>query len=402
MKYLTPIFSGERSLPALKNLEWIFIGIHSIGVPVILVMAWLHRPDSFTSMAVIAVLLFAYNVIAGFLNYSIRSVAGQQRLSMLTLIVLGVFAWVLIFYLLDDPNTSAYAGFFVILIEGAGRFGLIGSMLMGVVFVIGFSIAMVFREAEYDLEFNLPGYVFWTVIMMFTAFTMGLIAEETRRERRRNVLLVKERTIATERSRIARDLHDTVLKTLHGLALEAHALRKRLPPHGAERVEYIEGVCRRSSQEIRDVIYELRGEEEEEGIGTQISRMLKAWGEDTGMNIKFSISGSDLSLPLMVTHNIRGVLSEALLNIHKHASASRVNVSVEIIHGEMRLEIEDDGRGIDCWDGDLYAIAHDGKFGILGMKERVEQLNGQFSIDSGKGTRLLILIPLLLEGVVNE
>ncbi len=402
MKYFTgkgfSLFSGERSLREMKNLEWIFIVIHSIGVPVSLVMSWLHRPDAFGEMAVIAALLAMCNVIAGVSNYSIKSIPAQQRLSMVTLILLGVFAWSLILYLANDPYTSAYTGFVIVIIEGAWRFGFIGSMVTGLIFVIGFSAATFFYQSELDKEFNVSGYIFWTVIMLLIALAMGLIAEETRRERRRNALLISERTILSERNRIARDLHDTVLKTLHGLSLESYALKKHLPPHNAERAEYMAGICKRSSQEIRDTIFELRGEQESEGIIAQLSTMVKKWGDTAGTSTRFSHFGDDRILSLVTTHNIREVLSEALLNISKHAASSKTSVLVEIRHGEMRMEIKDNGKGIDSWEGDLYAIASDGKFGILGMKERVEQLNGQFSIDSGEGTRLLISIPLLAGG----
>ena len=70
-----------------------------------------------------------------------------------------------------------------------------------------------------------------------------------------------------ERHRIARDLHDTVLKTLQGLSLETYVLRMRpLPEDAKEKLQYIEGVCLRSSHEIRNIVNELREDREEESI----------------------------------------------------------------------------------------------------------------------------------------
>ena len=142
------------------------------------------------------------------------------------------------------------------------------------------------------------------------------------------------------------------------------------------------------------MIQELRTETQETGIAAEMSRMVAEWSVATGIPGEFSASGKDVSLPLLATHNLRSVLSEALENIRKHAQASRATVTLELLPGEVRLEIEDDGRGIPYAAGEVHTLASQGKFGVRGMKERVEQLNGQFSVDTSRGTRLLISVPL--------
>jgi signal transduction histidine kinase len=254
---------------------------------------------------------------------------------------------------------------------------------------------MTYREWEYGFEFSVPGYAFWVVFSFIMALFVGLVTEETRREHRRSASLVRERTLLEERQRIARDLHDTVLKTLHGLGLEAHALKKQVDSPGAEeKAAYIEGVCQRSSEEIRDIIAELRTEREDEGIASLLARMVESWSQTTGIHADFDASGPDRQLSLIVSYNLRNVLAEALLNVQKHASASRVGVSLEVLPGEFRLEIADDGRGIGNSGGEVCEVGSRGRYGMLGMKERIEQLNGQFSIDSGAGTRLVMSVPL--------
>jgi signal transduction histidine kinase len=388
--------SGVRSLKELKNLEWIFIGIHALGVPTAVAMAFLHEPSSLTAVSIVAALLAAWSVIAAFLNHRIASIEGQVRLGIATQIVIVLFAWALVFQVVSGVNTAAYAGFIVVIIEGAMRFGLRGSMVMGIVFALGLVAAMMYREWHYGLEFNIPGYAFWTVLSFIIALSVGLVTEENRRQRQRSERLVRERTLLEERNRIARDLHDTVLKTLHGLALEAHALKKQVnSPAARERAEYIQGVCQRSSQEIRDIISELRSENVDEGIASLMSRMVDSWSKATGIKAELTVSGSDRPLSLIASYNLRNVLSEALVNVQKHASASQVGVLLELLPGEIRLEIADNGKGIGYSGDEVYAVASKGKYGILGMKERVEQLNGQFSIDSSQGTRLMISVPLI-------
>ncbi len=388
--------SGERSLRDMKNLEWIFIAIHSLGVPAAIPIGLMHDPVSVTTLAIFAGLLAVWSIVAAFLNHRIATVNGQLRLSVVTQGVIAVFAWAFIFQFLSGKETAAYAGFAIVIIEGATRFGLTGSLVMEAAFALGLAVAMLYRQWEYDLAFSFPGYVFWTILMLFIALSVGLVTEETRRERRRSAKLVRERTLLEERQRIARDLHDTVLKTLHGLALEAYALKRlAASPPAVDKAQYIQDVCQRSSQEIRDIIDELRSEAEVEGVASQLSRIAEAWGKDTGIDVGFTVSGEDRSLPLQTSYNLRSILSEALDNTRKHASASHVSISVEFLPGEMRLEIADNGKGIGHSGEQVYAVAAKGKYGILGMKERVEQLNGQFSIDSSHGTRLLITVPLV-------
>jgi signal transduction histidine kinase len=386
--------SGGRSLKDMKNLEWIFIGIHWLGVPALVAIGITYHPASTLIVVTLTVFLALWTAIAAFLNRRITTIEGQVVLGIVSQALLSVFAWPMIFQFLQG-QTAVYGGFAFVIIEAAVRFGLAASLIMEVVFIAGLVAAMKYRASEYGLHFSNTGFAFWALFMFFIALSVGLVAEEAKRERRRSASLVRERTLLEERGRIARDLHDTVLKTLHGLALEAHVLKRQADsPTAKAKAEYIEGVCQRSTQEIREMIHELRTETQETGIAAEMSRVVAEWGKATGIKAEFTTSGEDRSLPLLASHNLRSVLSEALENVQKHASASQVTVSVELLRGEVRLEIADNGKGIAYSGAEVYSLTSKGKYGISGMKERVEQLNGQFSIDSSHGTRLLISVPL--------
>jgi signal transduction histidine kinase len=378
----------------MKNLEWIFIATHWLGVPVLIAMGIAYSPVSTVTVVVLTVLLAVWSAAAAFLNRRIMTLQGQVLLGIVSQALLAAFAWAMIFQFLQG-QTAAYGAFAFVIIEGALRFGLLASLIMEVVFVAGLTAAMLYRVSEYGSEFSWTGYAFWAIFLFFIALSVGLVTEEARRERRRTASLVRERTLLEERGRIARDLHDTVLKTLHGLALEAHVLGRRADSSATkEKAQYIEGVCQRSTQQIREMIHELRSESQESGIASEMSRMVAEWGRATGIKTEFTASGQDQTLPLMASHNLRNVLSEALENIRKHAQASRASVSLELQPGEVRLEVADNGKGIGNSGAEVFSLISKGKYGISGMKERVEQLNGQFSIDVSHGTRLLITVPL--------
>ncbi len=392
-RYLRSL-SGGRSLRDMKSLEWIFIVIHWLGVPALVGIGITYDPVSTRAVVVLTVLLALWTAVAAFLNRRIATVERQVLLGIVSQVLLAVFSWAMIFQFLQG-HTAAYGGFAFVIIEGAVRFGLVASLLMEIIFVAGLAAAMQYRASEYGLDFSATGFTFWSLFLFFVALSVGLVTEETRAERRRSARLIRERTLLEERGRIARDLHDTVLKTLHGLALEAHVLgRQATTPAVKEKAQYMQSVCQQSTQEIRAMIQELRTESRETGIAAEMSSLVAEWSRATGISARFTASGSDRALPVLPAHNLRSVLSEALENIRKHAHASSATVVLELLPGEIRLEIADDGGGIPYAEGELYALASQGKYGLRGMKERVEQLNGQFSVDTSRGTRLLISVPL--------
>lgn len=389
------IFTG-RSLREAKRLEWIFITIHALGVPLILLMTWLHDPASTIGLVVIAGLLALGSLIAGFLNPRIKSFGGQKRLAVASLIGISIVVWASILHFVNDFNTAAYAVYSLVIIEGAVRFEMRGSIAMASVFVLGLLGAMFFRLSVYDLRFSMSGYTYWTLIMILIAGSIGFITRETNRERCRNAELIRSRTLDAERHRIARELHDTVLKTFQGIALEIHVIGKSLESSSTkEKIVGIEEECQRSSDEVRDVIHDLRDLDREESIGDQMSSLLSEWGKTSGIKVNFESKGVDRGVPGVVAYNVRCILSEALLNVERHATASQVNIRLLNTPDHMRIQISDNGRGSHI-PGEEQSPLVNGRYtyGILGMKERIEQLGGWFSIECRNGTVLTMEIPL--------
>lgn len=396
-----PVTPRRRDLQAMKHLEWIFIVMRFLLAPVGFLIFAFHTPASSSLMIALILSMIFFSAIVSVLNHHIKDAGAQWRLGIAALIVDALAFWCAFFLFAYDFHTPAYAFFVIVIVEAAVRFGLVGSMLMAVVFHIGYSAAMIFRGWAYDIVgFHLPGYVFWTSFMTLLAIIMGLMIRETQREQQMNEQLAEESTLLAERHRIARDLHDTVLKTLQGLSLEAYALQKHpLPQNVQSKLRYIEEVCRHSSQEIREVVFELRQDRQKVGICSQLSQAVAEWSGKTGINASCTINGDDRNMSLMACHNLQYVLSEALTNIQKHAAASNVQIDIDMLQEKMRISIHDDGCGIPKTATGLYAITSPGHFGILGMKERTEQLEGQFSIENKNGTKLIVEIPL---SVPNE
>ena len=397
--------SSEQYLREMKRLEWIFIAVRWLWVPIVFLMAWLHEPISKTAMWWLGAALAMCNIAACILNSRVRDTGFQKILGVVLLVVDTLVAWGIIFLFAHDFYTSAYAAFVYIVIESAVRFGLAGSLSAVVVFALGMYGAYTYRYIAHGVRFSNSGYAFWTAVIFLVAVSIGIVVNEWKKQRSRNEVFLRENTLLSERQRMARELHDTVLKTLQGLSLEARALANKAAamPDVKETAQYIGEVCARTGREMREMIFDLRSEVPAAGIGSQIAVILDEWNLAAGIKGEFSLSGQDVKLSPETARQLRNIVSEALTNIRRHASASRVKIAVKISSGDVDIEISDNGRGLTRGlsrslgrDADeLHAFVAEGKLGIAGMKERTELLGGHFSISSGStGTSLSFNVPL--------
>lgn len=388
----------EHYLIEMKRLEWIFIAVRFLWVPVIFILAGLHRPDQTAVMIILGVVLGFYNIFACLFNVKIKTMANQKALGMTIIALDTLVAWGIILLFVRDFYTAAYAGFVYIIIEAAIRFGFKGSMGMAALFIIGLLVSYIYRLIAFDVRFSASGFVFWVILMTIIAIVIGAIVQEGKNQRTISERRARENALLSERHRLARELHDTVLKTLQGLALEARALSGRTAyttPSVKETAQYIEEVCTTTGREIREAIFELRTGDNDTGFGAQVSRLVEEWRKTTGIPGKRTISGRDRAINPETARQLKRILSEALTNIHRHASAANADTALKISDKELSMEISDNGHGLERNQEDIYKFVAEGRLGIAGMKERTELLGGSFTLAStSSGTRIVVTVPL--------
>jgi two-component system sensor histidine kinase DesK len=184
-----------------------------------------------------------------------------------------------------------------------------------------------------------------------------------------------------ERERIARDLHDVLGHTLSLVVLKselAGKLMERSPERARKEIGEVEHIARTALGEVRQAIRGYRSE----GLGAELDRArttLDAAGVTLDCAKEFP------KLPAAEETVVSLIVREAVTNIVRHAQARQCRMRFEGNGNAMSLTIEDDGCG---------AIRQEGN-GLRGMRERVESLGGRFQIDSARGTRLTIEIPVL-------
>lgn len=197
--------------------------------------------------------------------------------------------------------------------------------------------------------------------------------------------------LVEDRDRIARDLHDEVIQRLFatGLGLSGEAARTR-DPDTAARLGRVTDDLDDTIQAIRRAIFELRPRRDESGARARVLAVVGEVEPSLGFGPEVRLDGPlDALVPAHIADQLVAVLREALTNVAKHASASRVQVAVRVDDGVLCLVVDDDGVGLG---------PSSRRSGLANLRSRAEQLGGTFAVDSpgpgGRGTHLEWTAPL--------
>ncbi len=195
---------------------------------------------------------------------------------------------------------------------------------------------------------------------------------------------------ADERARLARDMHDSVGKSLHGISLAAAALRRTVavdPAAAHGMAVELAAASEQAAQEARQLLVGLRLGQLDRPTVDVVREIIDNWSTRTGVDAALSVVEAVDTDP-EVTVQLAAALKEMLHNIEKHAGPTRVEVELTESDGRLELVVRDDGVGFDVAPTRRREAA--GHFGLRGLQERAAQVGGAAEIDSvpGKGTTI--------------
>ena len=232
------------------------------------------------------------------------------------------------------------------------------------------------------------------------------IGERKRVERERELLLERVRGLAirlthadeAQRTRLARDLHDSVGQNLSALGLTLSIARSQLSPSAlaavGPRLDDAEALLGASVRQVRDVMAELRPPALDE-LG--LAAALHSYGEQlerrTGTIVAVVGCEPDPRLPAKAEIAVFRIVQEALTNVAKYAGARHVEVRIDQREGAVAVLVEDDGVGFDM--GARSGGRAGSGWGLMGMRERAEGIGATVSVASspGRGTRVIVTLP---------
>jgi signal transduction histidine kinase/ligand-binding sensor domain-containing protein len=232
----------------------------------------------------------------------------------------------------------------------------------------------------------------WFLIAATIATVVVVVAALRARTR---VLEARFAAVLAERTRLAREIHDTLLQGFAGVALSLRAATRRLnaPAEYTKPLDDVLALAQRTIADARQAVWDLRAPILAEGSFTtaleNAARQAVAAG---GLKLEWTVFGRPRALSPDVESVLLRVSQEALTNTVKHASAQRACVALMYERRVVRLTVRDDGCGFRV---DPSYQSYAGHWGLLGMRERVQQMHGTLRITSeeGKGTEASLTVP---------
>jgi len=212
---------------------------------------------------------------------------------------------------------------------------------------------------------------------------------------RMRVLRAQFRLVLRERTRIARELHDTLLQGFAGtlyLLKAALVELEKSPEAGRQRLVRAIEQAGQSLREARQSLVWLRSTAlEDQNLAEALTAAGKRIVEDTSILFDVEVTGQVRQPRYETEAALYVVAREAINNATTHAHPTRINLKLAYSSDRIRLSVEDDGIGFDLPE----ALAKNNHWGLAGMQERVKAIHAEMTVDSqpGRGTRIEIVAP---------
>ncbi len=228
------------------------------------------------------------------------------------------------------------------------------------------------------------------------------LVQELRAERAARVDAEREAGALAERTRLSRDLHDTLAQNLTSIVMRLETAAAAMPDGAAGRTQVDDAtrIARGGLDEVRRLLWALRPSElGDASVVGALDRLATTWSADHGVSASVRWDGDAVPLLPAVDVTLLRLTQEALSNVARHAGATMVDIVVTVFDDVLHLDVRDDGRGFNparlaVGEGD------DGRrLGLIGMRERVAALGGTLEIESerGTGTTIAVTIPCRFE-----
>ena len=228
---------------------------------------------------------------------------------------------------------------------------------------------------------------------------LGKAFNHAARQLRRQFEMTLEARVR-ERTRIARELHDTLIQSFHGLLLRFHTVFQLLPERPMEAKEKLGSAIEQAAEAItegRDAVQGLRDSTiERNDLALAISTLGEELAADSSGHrpaFRVAVEGESRNLHPILSEEVYKIAAEALRNAFRHAQGQQVEVEIRYENEQFRLRVRDDGKGID--PAVLSARAHEGHYGLHGMRERATLIGGKLTVWSelDAGTEVELHIP---------
>ncbi|WP_148571104.1 sensor histidine kinase [Nocardioides caldifontis] len=210
--------------------------------------------------------------------------------------------------------------------------------------------------------------------------------------------------VAEERARMAREMHDSLIKSLHGLAMLADSLPawvERSPERAGTVARQLSELIRTAGRESREVVLAMRRTDARSSVAEQVRQTVDRWRDTAGRPVGLTVD-PEVTLATESAYELVAILGEALENVRRHTPEdSSVEVTLAEDHGWASLAVTDNGPGMPP---ERAADGLAGHFGLRGMRERAARVGGRLTVTSrpGVGTTVDVRLPAAVEGAEEQ
>jgi two-component system sensor histidine kinase DegS len=202
-----------------------------------------------------------------------------------------------------------------------------------------------------------------------------------------------------ERQRLSRQMHDGPAQALSNFILQTEIAMRLFDldqQKAREELENLKSAATVTFKKVRDFIFELRPMMLDDlGLVPTLKRYVDAWKDQSNLEARLMVSGKERRLETYEEVMVFRAIQELLNNASRHSSASAVKIQIDLGENEIKIVVDDDGKGFDADHLDEKS-----GMGLKLIRDRVEMLGGNMEIDSisGQGTRVSFVIPALEAG----
>ena len=398
-----------RQVDVWKKWDWLWKVIFYTAV--LVSTGLMLRDDDRAAPVWVALLLTAVLLLWhwGGLRLAYRNVAGwdewaERSIPRFIIIIGDIILWSVLVNISPAYYLVLFGLFSQIFRHLPTRYAVAAALLL--------TTAIIYQQLAASGEaFSLTNPAIWLYFfiglsaIVLRIWISAIIGQSTRRRHLIEQLEVAQAELAAaerregvlgERQRLAREIHDTLAQGFTSIVMHLEAAEQALPDDLdtlQKHLDQARAAARKSLEQARRVVQDLRPDSlEQRSLPDAIERTAERWTGETGIPLTTTTTGSTIALHPNIEVTLLRAAQEALNNIHKHAQATAVQLTLSYMEDVVILDVQDNGVGLNGAEPTPLS----GGYGLQAMRERAEICGGSMTLesDAGEGTTVVVTVPI--------
>ncbi len=391
--------NGQQNGNDWQRFQLLWAILYWLAVAAAAFLGWQNSP-SLLEIGLCTVLFAAH---AALFFWGDRTGNGRVNLTFATLVMaLSIIIWFYLVRLTPAYYLILFGLFSQLYIMLPLRFAAVGSIvivsLMGYNETIGSGEPFTWQETFIYLLMGIASVTLgaWINTIIHRSEERRVLLEQLQETQADLAEAERQAGVLAERQRLAHEIHDTLAQGFISIIMNLETAEQSLHDpnsEAAQQIQHAKETARHNLQEARRVVADLRPESlENDSLPAALERTVQRWSQKRNIAAAMQTTGTPLPLHPDVDVTLLRATQEALANIHKHAQAQNVTVTLSYVGDSVLLDVQDDGVGIK----DAKPSPFGGGFGLQAMRERIAQFGGNLLLESepGAGTTLVVSIPI--------